>query len=75
MPARNGESRMVRRIEHLERMERNLVAACEALIAELVDDERARDDLIGFIRSDVAMLQDESAVRTSLANVLRGRPL
>ena len=75
IPARGSESRMAHRIEHLERMERSLATIAEALVSELIDDERARDDIIAFIRSDVAMLQDEESVRTALVNVLHGRPL
>ncbi len=75
MPARNGESRMARRIEHLERMERNLAALASELVSLTLADGPAKNRLIELIQRDVAGLSSESQVRAAVADALSERPL
>lgn len=65
---------MARRIEHLERMERNLAAVASSLVGAFVKDSGQRDALLDLIERDVAMLQTEDAVRSAVAAALTGQP-
>lgn len=74
-PARGGEGRMARRIEHLERMERNLVALAAELAENFIADEGQRDRVKDLIERDVALFDSATEVQKALSNALRARPL
>lgn len=71
---RRGEARLAQRIEHLERMERNLAAVAASLVAAFVKNDDQRNALMDLIERDAAMLQTEDAVRTAVAAALTGQP-
>ena len=66
---------MARRIEHLERMERNLVALAAELAENFIADEGQRDRVKDLIERDVALFDSATEVQKALSNALRARPL
>lgn len=71
--ARDSGGQLLKRIEHLERMERNLAAVAASLVGAFVKDSAQRNALLNLIERDVAMLQTEDAVRSAVSAALTGQ--